>query len=342
MDAFRGNGTVQSFRSLVSAGQTMSNAPTLADLNLDGDLEIMVPTNEGRLYVLNPDGTDYPGGWPWISPSGRRISSVALANIRAGHEPELVFNVETSSPAEVHAFYQNMTELSGFPHTTIPGWSLFAAPIVDVLDEGSSDVVIGSRDTWGYAWTNFGVELPGWPEDLDAQNNVSPASGDIDGDGHLEVVYTTHDPALLIVVDVGADVFRSPTEATWWWPMYGYNPLRQGCLACDNDQVSDVVDGAPPAGRFRLAAPSPNPATGPVTLAFELPEAAAVRLELFDAQGRLVRRLLKEEMAAGPHTATWNPASGEGGAVPGIYFLRLRMSGGSGTNVATRKVVVQN
>ncbi len=341
MDVFRGDGSVQAYRNLVSAGQTFSNAPTLGDLNLDGDLEIVAPTDQGRLYVMNPDGTDYPGGWPYVDPSGQRLTSVALAQIRGTTEPELIFGVEDATNPLVRAFYQNMGVLSGYPQSVGSGWFLYAAPIVDVLDEGSPDVIVASRDMEAYAWTNFGVPLPGWPHHLGARCNVSAASGDIDGDGRVEAVFTTLAPGMLFVYDLGAMVDRDGNNPTRWWPMYGYNALRQGCLACDEDRVTDVAPGGPVARTLSFAAPAPNPTTGTVAVSFELPEPAAVRLDLFDAQGRRVARLLKEEMAAGRCQRTWDLRGQSGGELAsGIYYLRLAVGGPRVSRELTRRVVL--
>ncbi len=341
MDVFRGDGTVQAYRNLVAAGQTFSNAPTLADLDLDGDLEIMAPTDQGRLYVMNPDGTDYPGGWPYVDPAGQRLTSVAVAQIRSTIEPELIFGVEDATSPVVRAFYEDMSALGGYPQSVGSGWFLYAAPIVDVLDEGSPDVIVASRDMEAYAWTNYGIALPGWPEHLGARCNVSAASGDIDNDGRVEVVFTTFAPGMLFVYDLGAQVQRATDPYTRWWPMYGYNAMRQGCLACDEDRVVDVPGTGPVARTLSFAAPAPTPTRGAVAVSFELPEAAAVRLDLFDAQGRRVARLLKEEMGAGSHRHAWDLRAQAGTELAsGVYYLRLGVSGPSVSRELTRRVVL--
>jgi hypothetical protein len=38
---------------------------------------------------------------------------------------------------------------------------LVGQPILDVLDGGSPDVVVGARDMKAYAWDNYGFALPG-------------------------------------------------------------------------------------------------------------------------------------------------------------------------------------
>ncbi len=59
------------------------------------------------------------------------------------------------------------------------------------------------------------------------------------------------------------------------------------------------------------------------TIAFSLAEADHARLEVFDASGRSVDVLVNGELAAGPHTATWQPAKG----ASGVYFARLTANG---------------
>ncbi len=63
----------------------------------------------------------------------------------------------------------------------------------------------------------------------------------------------------------------------------------------------------------------PNPFNPSTTLAFALPQAADVRLELYDVTGRLVARLLDARIGAGEHRITW-PAARQ---ASGLYYARL-------------------
>lgn len=71
----------------------------------------------------------------------------------------------------------------------------------------------------------------------------------------------------------------------------------------------------------------PRPAT-PVRFALDLP--ATVRLEVVDADGKLVRLLASGLWAAGEHTLAWHRDHEDGRAAePGRYQLRLRTGGAS-------------
>ncbi len=88
-------------------------------------------------------------------------------------------------------------------------------------------------------------------------------------------------------------------------------------------------DTAPTA--FGLRVPFPNPFQSATTLTFDLPAAADVRLDVFDALGRRVATLAAEMRPAGTHEVRFAPA----GLVPGLYLVRLT----AGTQTATRRLV---
>jgi hypothetical protein len=78
-----------------------------------------------------------------------------------------------------------------------------------------------------------------------------------------------------------------------------------------------------------LAPVQPNPVNGDARLRFTLPQNGRVVLEVLDAGGRVVRTVLEAELTAGQHEAHWDGrrASG-GGMAPGLYWLRLRTPAG--------------
>jgi hypothetical protein len=82
-----------------------------------------------------------------------------------------------------------------------------------------------------------------------------------------------------------------------------------------------------------LAPPSPDPANDAITLHFELPQAARVRLVLFDGTGRRMAEILDEDVAAGPHDHTFALRDKWGRRLAaGFYRVRLE----AGDRVITR------
>jgi hypothetical protein len=89
--------------------------------------------------------------------------------------------------------------------------------------------------------------------------------------------------------------------------------------------TTDAPPEGPPPARVHLAMTGANPFKQAARLAFELPAAAAVRLEVFDVRGARVRELLAEARAAGRHIAAWDGRDDHGhDAGGGMYFVRLQ------------------
>jgi hypothetical protein len=85
-----------------------------------------------------------------------------------------------------------------------------------------------------------------------------------------------------------------------------------------------------PALESRLLRPVPNPAHGPLTVRFALRREARVKLDVYDASGRRVRRLVSGLQPAGQHAITWDLREEHGVALPaGLYFARLDVEGHS-------------
>jgi hypothetical protein len=81
---------------------------------------------------------------------------------------------------------------------------------------------------------------------------------------------------------------------------------------------------AAPASTIALA---PNPASGTVTLAVDLPTGGEVRCAIHDVRGRLVRTLAGR-WAAGPALLSWDGRDARGAPAPrGTYFVRLLAPG---------------
>lgn len=112
-------------------------------------------------------------------------------------------------------------------------------------------------------------------------------------------------------------------------------------LTVSIDTTAQVV-AVPLAGsegtEAMVARPWPNPARTGTTLAWTLARGGDTRLDLFDVSGRLVRRLVAGERAAGPQSAHWDLRNDRGRRVPsGVYLSRLIAPGGK---VGTTRIVV--
>ncbi len=95
---------------------------------------------------------------------------------------------------------------------------------------------------------------------------------------------------------------------------------------------------ATPEAPLTLQQNHPNPFNPSTTIDYYLPEAAPVALEVYDASGRLVSRLLAGvRQERGVHSIEWRGVDDAGRTVSsGVYFYRLR----AGRETLTRKMVL--
>jgi hypothetical protein len=70
----------------------------------------------------------------------------------------------------------------------------------------------------------------------------------------------------------------------------------------------------------------PNPFAGRTNLHFAVATPSRVRFAIYDVTGRLVRRLVDQEMAAGEHVLSWDGRGENGSRAAGsVYFVRLEI-----------------
>ncbi len=82
------------------------------------------------------------------------------------------------------------------------------------------------------------------------------------------------------------------------------------------------------ANAIVLSQNRPNPFSGSTQLILSLPSAGAVKLDIIDVGGRVVRRLVDSELTIGSHVLDWDGTRDDGTRVPaGTYFYRLNANG---------------
>jgi len=186
-------------------------SPALDDLDGDGDLEVVVLGFDRRIHAWHHDGSVMTG-WPIYRDNGDALlrggwGSPALGDIDGDGLPEVV--VGTDSPewegdgggaapdytkGTVWAINADSSNVPGWPVTTEN--SVQSSPALGDIDgDGELEVIIGSGSTseggdgrMVYAWNGDGSPATGWPKTTSGDMPASPALGDLDGDGALEVV----------------------------------------------------------------------------------------------------------------------------------------------------------
>ena len=150
---------------------------------------------------------------------------------------------------------------------------------------------------------------------LDASAYNAPSSaavGDFDRNGRLDVV--------LVQYQDNNDAYQSSR-------VYRYELGSYTATSIASEEGRGAVPAVP-----HLAAAFPNPFRHTTQIAYTLPEAGHVRLEVFDLLGRRVQTLVDEQQAPGAYAVKLDAH----GLASGMYFCKLQAS----ASTETRRLVL--
>ncbi|NOR46758.1 MAG: S8 family serine peptidase, partial [Methanosarcinaceae archaeon] len=269
---FRKDGTdFPGFPVSVAQGERFTWPANVADLDNDGNKEIIAAsvTSSGtsKVYIIKSDGSFYPG---WSNPvhiiaQQAGDGTPSIADLDGDGIKELV--VIDPYYKKMHAYQLDGTELAGFPKALpfteldYPG----APSIFDLDNDGKPEIAYGLKDKY-YLFDNKGDLLSGWTFTAPVYNGrtiyfkSSAASGDIDGDGNLEVLVIGHNGGTTTPIYA----WKKDGSLLLNWPMdaggmsNSYSPLNSPSIAdIDNDGRDEVVVGLNTLSIFNLEGKMP-------------------------------------------------------------------------------------
>ena len=92
---------------------TIRSTPTAADLNADGQPELVVGADDGRVYAWDSSGTALPG---WPQTAGAPVfASPVVGDVDGDGQPEVVAGADDG---QIFAWKTNGTMVTGWPHLT--------------------------------------------------------------------------------------------------------------------------------------------------------------------------------------------------------------------------------
>ncbi len=138
----------------------------------------------------------------------------------------------------------------------------------------------------------------------------------------------THD---LLSYDVRAYYTVEGTSADpWWWSVYGRILFKSDSTGYDSLSTGNFP-------KDFTVTNYPNPFNLSTTIRYYLPEAGAVRIVIYDIQGRAVRTFDERFQGNGWHFTRWDGLSENGNAVSsGAYWMRIE----AGKHKAIRKLLL--
>lgn len=207
----------------VTLGMPADTTPALADLDLDGRMDLIVPAADGKLYRLTEDGAvKWKVELPGTPSAGVTLGDVdrdgALDILVAADKTLLCFDADGKerwrfeATEEIHSF----------------------ATVADLDGDGKPEVVFGANDNRLHVLDGKGVEK--WSFETKSWVVGGAAVADLDGDGRLEVVFGSMDFNVYCLDAAGKERWHFATED---WVQ------SSPCIGdVDHDGQRDVVVGS--------------------------------------------------------------------------------------------------
>jgi len=242
-------------------------APVVADLNQDGQWEIILLRRPGFLEVIDTAFNRWPG-FPvdlhndagYLNPIFTRcFSTPAVADLDRDGDLEIVvgsFGLVVDPDdwgGHIHAFHHDGTRVAGFPYETRN--AVWHCPgIANVDSQPGLEILTAACDSAFYVVSNTGESLPGWPHRgfptyfIPDRGNHSfiegripmsktPQLTDIDDDGLIEMLMAGSNGLLYNLQTDGAfDTTLMPL------PTFHYDKARTGWYRLSPTHVAETMN----------------------------------------------------------------------------------------------------
>ena len=159
----------------------------LADINGDGDLEIIAGSTDNKVYIWDYEGNLLPG-WPITLPAMVQ-AKVAVGDIDNNGDMEIVI---AARDGYVYIYNHDGTPYPNWPQNANGILGLISPTLFDLDRDGDLEIIMVQMQSGQpghvYVWHHTGQIYPGWPQNMDYLGVATAAVGDIDNDNIFEIV----------------------------------------------------------------------------------------------------------------------------------------------------------
>ena len=298
-----------------------NGAPTISDIDSVAGIEIIVPTKNNGIFIVDHNGNIISN----INHNQSIANNISIADLDYDGNLEIIYSTSDSA---VHAYdYYNQSELNGWPYHSLD--SITTEPIIFDFDANNLQEVLISTIGGSIIVLNYdGTNYTNFPYVSIDSIFYTPNIGDLDLDGDFELIFTTN--TQLNVIDLSiqvADIYS--------WSTYRSNNYRTGFFNISNLDLG--LDDSISLNNFWLGDNYPNPFNPITHIEFNMPSRDKVIFNVYDLKGRLVKQILYNDQPAGKNKIVWSGINEEGRKVSsGIYIYSIE----AGDFSAKKKMVL--
>jgi len=337
--------------------EIVNTGAAAADINSNGNGEIVIATIDGKVYVIDKFGAILDG-FPFninSAPSG----APTLANI------DNEIGLETIIGSETDGIYIISYSAGIVDHFNVNDNLESGVSIGDLNNDGTLELIYITSDQLAHAYDPLvESEIEGWPYQFEDNIFTEPIVCDFDGDNYFELVTASIGGNIFIINHDGSDydnfpyisqdsIFVTPSLGDldldndyeiifstkeklqildlqslvgdgYSWKSYRSNNYRNGFYDTDLADLELINESIPED--YSLDNNYPNPFNPLTKIVYNLPKKSNVKINIYDIKGRRVIQLVDMNQSAGKKSIAWNGKNIFGEKVAcGVYICEMRI-----------------
>lgn len=203
------------------------SAPAIADINDDGEKDIVFTNFDGEIFAISPLG-EILDGFPVII-DNQIWGAPAIADLDNDGEVEIVIASKNEHLYIINGYGEVVLDYDA------SYWLLGTPAIGNLDDDEELEIVFGSFSSSGqlHAINMDGTDLPGFPIQLGERISVGVALADFNDDGMDDIVFGTESENLYLIYSNG--------ETSENFPVVFDNKFKSAPTIIDNGQMKLIL-----------------------------------------------------------------------------------------------------